>query len=128
MLPQKPVTLHHLLVGWLVILRQPVAVMERLGPVEAEADGKTFPGEKPAPIFVEEHAVRLNGVDDACPPSLVFSLQFNDPAEIVQAKGRRFSPMPGEVDDRLGRDFEVLADIFLQQVIGHTIRRSRGIQ
>ncbi len=126
--PQKAISLHHLPVGRLPAFGHAIAVVQLLRAIETEPDGKAFRREEAAPFLIEEHAVRLDAIGDAPLRGPVLPLQVNDLAKIVQPEKGRLPPVPEEVDDGIGGDFDLLNDVLFQQVTGHMERRGLGVE
>src|SRR5215831_4344614 len=119
-LAQQAIALHHLLVGRLLALGYAVRVVQCLRTVEAKPDGKIFCRKKAAPVIVEEHTIRLYAVGDASVRGLMLALEFDNLVKIVQPENSRLTAVPKEIDHGLRGNLDLLDDVLLQQVIGHT--------
>ena len=58
----------------------------------------------------------------------MFALKGHDFAEVVETQEGRFPAVPGKVDLRTWRSFDVLDDVLLQDGVGHAKRLSRWIK
>jgi hypothetical protein len=58
----------------------------------------------------------------------VLALEFDDLAKIVQPKDGRFAAVPKEIDYCFRGDLNLLDNILLQQVVGHTKRPGLWIE
>src|SRR5512144_3241473 len=76
----------------------PVAVMHFRRTVNAETHAESFVRQKPAPLLIQEDAVRLYPVRNPPPIGQMLPLKGNDFAEILQSKDRRLPTVPGESD------------------------------
>ena len=86
-LPQKAISLHHLLVGRLLALGHTIPVVQRLRTVEAEPDGKVSFAKKRHHSSLSKHAIRLYAVRDASARGQVLALKFDNPAENSPTRG-----------------------------------------
>lgn len=81
---QKFVASHRLIEGRVLTLRDTVAIVKLLRAIEAQADGKTFHGQKAAPSLIEESPICLDAIHDLSARRAMFALKPNDLAKIVQ--------------------------------------------
>ncbi len=127
-LAQEPIALHHLPVRGLPVLGHAIDVVQRRWTVEAEPDAKMFSRKKTAPVVIKEHAVRLDAVGDAPARGQVFALEPGYLAEIVYPEDGRLAAVPEEIDLGFGGDCDLLADVLLQQIVGHAKRLALRIE
>ena len=75
----------------------PVAVMDLLGAVQADADHELMFFEEPAPLVGEQRAVGLEGIGDRLLSNKGL-LQFHHPFEEVDAQQGRLPALPDELE------------------------------
>jgi hypothetical protein len=85
-LPHEAVSLHHLLMGGLLILGDAILVMHFLWAIQAESHSKTLRSKKLAPVFIKESSVCLNTVGDTPMRRLMLALKFHNLAKVGQSK------------------------------------------
>ena len=122
MFAQEPIALHHLPVRGLPVLGHAIDVVQCRRTVEAEPDAKMFSRKKAAPVVVKEYAVRLDAVGDTPIGRKVFALEPGYLAEIVYPEHGRLAAVPEEIDRPFRGDCDLLADVLLQQIVGHAKR------
>jgi hypothetical protein len=88
-------------------------------PVQGEADEKAALAEELAPFVVQEGAVGLHGVLKCRSRSPILLFDLDGPPEEVQAHQGRLSPLPGYGDRGVLLGLYILADIALQNLVGH---------
>jgi len=120
---QQPPAAHDVRVRGRTAAGDPVAVVVLRRAVEAQADEETLGREEAAPRLVEEGAVGLEGVEDPPARRPVPLLERDDPAEVVEPEDGRLAAVPEEIDRPFGGDFDLLADVLLQQIVGHMVMR-----
>ena len=125
---QQSIALHRLPVRGLPVLGYAIDVVQRRWTVEAEPDAKTFSRKKAAPVVVKEHAVGLDAVGDSPIRGQMFALELGYLAEIVNPEHGRLAAVPEEIDLRFGGDGDLLADVLLQQIVGHAKRLAVRIE
>ncbi len=83
---------HHLLEGATAGAVDPIGVVQQLGAVDAQANEEVVGRQKLAPLVVEQDAVGLQIVGDHHPLRLVFALQLDHLAKIVEPEQGRLAP------------------------------------
>jgi hypothetical protein len=101
--------------------------MKRARTVEAEADAKVLSSEKTAPLACQENAIGLDVVSDVFAAGAVFTLEFHNPAKIVQPENRRLPAVPREKDLAPRDNGNLLNNVLLQQIVGHPKRTASGV-
>ena len=112
-------TRHDAMEGGLAAFVDAVGVVHVCWPVQADAQQKVVFCKKLAPFVIQRHCVGLQRVGDAhARPFMLLLIAHRLPEEFDTHQGR-LPALPGEVDvvDLLGVD--VLADVFLEQVVRH---------
>jgi len=120
--------MHRLRMGGFPIFCDAVPVMHFHRTIQAQSDSKTLGRKKAAPVLIEEDSVGLNTVSDVPVIGLMFTLERNNFAEVVQTQDGRFPAMPGKTDDRFGGGFDVLDNDLLQDEVGHAKRLAFRIE
>jgi len=88
--------LEHIFARWLVVIINTIVVVELGRPVDGQANEEAVFVQKPAPFFVQQGPVGLDGVlDGLARPAMAF-LQFDGLFEEFQASQRRLATLPGD--------------------------------
>ena len=75
--------------------------------------------EKPAPLFIQQHAVGLKRVLDLHSRLRVFFLHLHGAPEKIETHERRLAALPCDRDVGSPMPFDRLADVLLHHLIGH---------
>ena len=114
--------------GGLLSLGHAIAVVKFLWTVEAQPYAKALRRKETTPFFIYQRPVGLDAVEDPVIRAPVFALEIHDFLKVIDSQDGRLSAMPCEADQRIRRSFDVLDNIFLQQIVGHTERLALGIE
>jgi len=125
---QKFIPTHRLFMGGIPAFGDTVPIVHFLRTVKANPYGKALCRQKAAPVLIEEGTVGLDSIKNVLLRRLVFPLQLDDTAKVVQSQDCGFSSMPGKTDLRVWVNSEVLFDILLQEVLGHAERSAFWIE
>ena len=116
---QQIETLHHPRPGRLLSAIAPVAIVEVLRTIDAEADEETMIAKKTAPFRIQQGAVGLKAILDPLVRWAVLLLQGYGALEPIDAEQGRFTALPGEGHRLAGIGENEVADIGLEQRGGH---------
>jgi hypothetical protein len=111
---------HDLIVRRLAAPGDPKTVMQPFRSVAAQADEEVVLLEKGRPLGIEQCAVGLQIVLDPLERLLVRRLQRHHLAEEIQPQQGRLPALPGEDHLVPGLRLDVLTDVLLEHVIGHS--------
>ena len=117
---QQPDALHDAVEGAFAPFILPVAIVNLPGSIQADADEEVVCLEKRAPGIVQPHTIGLQAVPDLLLLPVGF-LEFDHPAEEIDAQEGRLATVPHELDHGRRLGLHVLPDVRVQHLIGHTI-------
>ena len=124
--PQVAEPAHHVVEGSLPSLVDAVGVVQRPRTVDRDPDEDVVLLEERRPLLVEEGAVGLDRVDGALAGPEVTVRQLDRTTEEVDAHEGRLAALPGDRHLRNARmRLDQLADVRLEQLVGHTEARAR---
>ena len=86
--------------------------------VDADPNQELMLGQERTPLVIQQRSVGLDGVGNL-PTVREGRLEFHHPAEELETRQGRFSPLPGEPDDRYILSLDVLSDELPQHLVGH---------